>query len=65
MSEWRPIITAPKDGSEVLLYGQDGSVAISCWFKAHNFSAWIGYDNRKAAKPTHWMPLPEPPKENA
>lgn len=58
--KWRPIKTAPKDGTDLLLgfsNGDDvtvGSFDGDEWFDQHSF--WL--------KPTHWMPLPEPPKEN-
>lgn len=54
MSEWRPISTAPRDGTRVLLYFRHNPIAIGY----HNSVRWCGtlYNN-----PTHWMPLPEPP----
>lgn len=57
--EWKTIETAPKDGTWVLTYGPNFT---------HNYlldyfdqydeedQAWVG-------NPTHWMPLPEPPKK--
>lgn len=59
---WRPIETAPKDGTEVLL-NCDGYFQIGSWC----------YDESEPARtvwacgsfmfhgPTHWMPLPNPP----
>jgi hypothetical protein len=75
---WRPIETAPKDGTEVDLYGswrnQDGSIYRgrfpSCeWGElASGGQAWL-YDgiglvehSANQARITHWMPLPEPPQ---
>lgn len=62
--EWRPIDTAPKDGTRVLL--SDGvTVWTSFW------SDWGGQvkarwepegDADPAALPTYWMPFPPPPK---
>lgn len=74
MSEWQPIETAPKDGGWVLLMGGrigfqwdgDTKPPLVCgqfvnnagWWFAFYDSGWLGeYEN-----PTHWMPLPEPPK---
>lgn len=72
MSEWQPIKTAPKDGTEVLLlfadeplwivafFGPDSQKKSSeiCWrCKWDHESLHQGYE-----EPTHWMPLPEPPK---
>ena len=60
--EWQPIETAPKDGSEILIY-QDGHVF------GHDFAIgrWVtpGYwSNRNSVgeynRPTHWKPLDSP-----
>lgn len=69
MSEWRPIETAPKDGTWVLVCGNGWDVQMA-WFalnrrinKAYwkNSLEWDDYDLADK-HPTHWMPLPEPPK---
>lgn len=65
MSEWQPIETAPKDGSSVLTFSpNDGYPLIVFW----QDEMWlIDWDHDRAYglepddKPTHWMPLPEPP----
>lgn len=68
---WLPIDTAPKDGRLILVCGDksythacvswDGSLAEtnapSCWAFANRF----GYDAYE--NPTHWMALPECPKQ--
>ena len=68
MSEWQPIETAPKDGEDLLLWWEE-DVAIGCWWLFHpnvHPPRWV--DSREDAgvthdpEPTHWMPLPEPPK---
>lgn len=67
--EWRPIETAPKDGTMVDLWvanwKPNGMRVTNCfWARAAN--CWkldilaIGYD--PLPEITHWMPLPEPPK---
>lgn len=68
---WQSIDTAPKDGTEVLLFlGQPWSrVAKACWFAP--WSNWQEgelpdvdqdeYCGIGSALPTHWMPLPEAP----
>jgi hypothetical protein len=59
MSEWQPIETAPKDGSDILAWW-NGHAVIS-WNARQQ--SWESDDGMVAAKthPTHWMPLPEPP----
>lgn len=73
---WRPIESAPKDGSYILVSNTDAGVA---WVAAYCNTSTSGYEpanpwmcmmlNLRHAKkryastiPTHWMPLPEPPK---
>ena len=65
-SQWKPIDTAPKDGTKFLI-----------WWPTWNNTAEIGYYSTRRNRfecnkvmyyqdsdlPTHWMPLPEPPKE--
>lgn len=71
MSEWQPIETAPKDGSHILVGGPWMPVCEVSWHKATDwdYPGWRcgrfgakGYDDLGAYEPTHWMPLPEPPK---
>jgi hypothetical protein len=73
--EWQPIETAPKDGTWILVtggdigYNWDGdtipAVTTAQWHYKSWQMAWFDsgclgeYDN-----PTHWMPLPQPPKDN-
>lgn len=64
MSAWQPIETAPKDGdTEVLIYGALGTIKVA-WYSGGEWK-WE-YDNdmtygSTVYRPTHWMPLPEPP----
>ena len=72
--EWKTIDTAPKDGTYVITLVLGFRATIS-WFKNGEWvnDGWAVEDFRKAGylmldddnryKPTHWMPLPEPPKE--
>lgn len=67
-NEWKPIETAPKDETWVILYGD-------LWGEPHGCIAfWSpdgGWCDSEAAsnpvtdwgwKPTHWMPLPKLPE---
>jgi hypothetical protein len=78
---WRPIESAPKDGTQVLIHGAHG--AIVAWWGDREpvdfmsdaphepHMCWLGHSNGKYdpvalrldyIEPTHWRPLPEPPK---
>lgn len=63
---WRPIETAPKDGTKILLFRPqaqelgESSIKIGYWMPQCNcFSA----ENLKYNPATHWMPLPPAPQE--
>lgn len=67
--EWQPIETAPKDGTFVLLF-----TACGCIEGFWSYGEWeqsvcaASYDMAHAyieCRPTHWMPLPPPPKDAA
>lgn len=74
---WQPIETAPKDGTEVLVYGQwageiggkgDFGMFAATYggpgreYPAHEWDV-VGVDGYSAwVRATHWMPLPAPPK---
>ena len=67
MSDWRPIETAPKDGTEVRLlcpggedrghYDDYNGRFPGEWSIPGEWSTRHGH-----GEPTHWMPLPEPPE---
>lgn len=66
MTEWQPISTAPKDGTEIIVFRNDAGVFCAffheeteCWFSAD------GLDDITDDMPTHWMPLPPPPQETS
>lgn len=68
--EWRPIETAPKDGTDVLVSRRDddgeGEFAVAQWW-VHAWAFMSGRPGDMPALlgfiPTHWRPLPSPPKE--
>jgi hypothetical protein len=67
MSAWQPIDTASdEEGSRALLFdGKDQFVGVLTHYNRHGqWRLWTG--DRPAPwggqKPTHWMPLPEPPE---
>lgn len=74
---WQPIETAPKDGTEVLLwFAQFETRRIGAWMPWGDSSypfLWQDchggnlhrpwkYEDENYDYPTHWHPLPEPPK---
>lgn len=73
MSEWKPIDTAPKDGTPVLVVLpayrpeiDDRMMLTAVYFgQKWGWETTVKNDNGDPIpvedKPTHWMPLPEPP----
>lgn len=65
--EWQLIETAPKDTTDVLLYlGPDRPPVVAGWFGDGREDLdiwWMEYDTQNVVKgkPTHWMPIPQPP----
>jgi len=66
MTEWQPIDTAPKDdGMPIIVYG------LSEYHKTYEYvhlAYWKNYTESwwfegEEMYPTHWMPLPAPPKK--
>lgn len=61
MSKWKPIETAPKDGTFFLAYdGIDCNIPFVCYWALDNWR-FHGKDQWKMY-PNVWMPLPEPPE---
>ncbi len=64
MMIWQGIDSAPKDSSEILLYGSRGQ-AVGYW--DDDEGSWItdyrGKGNFDFVAATHWMTLPAPPTE--
>jgi hypothetical protein len=73
MTDWQPIETAPKDGTLILVFVPPSDYSIG-WYNTEKYNKnprpFWGRHNANHSKtvcrsrpPTHWMPLPEPPKE--
>jgi hypothetical protein len=70
-SEWRPIEEAPKDGTHVVVFAalrRDGTKRRSrrgCAASVAHYEqgwGWLSTPSDYQLHPTHFMPLPEPPK---
>lgn len=63
LSEWRPIETAPKDGTWIMCkvepahHGWEDCIVLRYRGNEWGRPGMVGY------KPTHWMPLPKPPAQ--
>ena len=64
MSEWQPIETAPKDGTEILAWSRREGVFVVFWYTLMGGWCWTAHDldGDETMNPTHWMPLPELPE---
>ena len=63
---WEPIETAPKDGT--IIFGWEPratkwKIKFMVFVKTTDGGYWTNALVSGAILPTHWMPLPEPPKE--
>jgi hypothetical protein len=71
MSNWQPIETVPKDRTIVLLYlrgeGYHGprqcNITAGLLTDSGYYAISDGYAGVVSDQPSHWMPLPDPPKE--
>lgn len=72
---WQPIETAPKDGTEILLFellrGEESMIRAGYWEdqgeSIHDVGEAAGWSIADSGyigeiRPTHWMPLPAPPE---
>jgi hypothetical protein len=67
---WQDISTAPKDGTAILGYISRSrfdvprrDVALVFWPTNWQNPTWVNIVDAGFEEVTHWMPLPEPPKE--
>lgn len=76
--QWRPIESAPKDGTRVMLCrpraGNDVRIVFGSWdadpyaqkprpFWSDDQDRIWGRDHQRKMVPTHWQPLPAPPQK--
>lgn len=58
--KWQPISTAPRDGTNILIYEADeGTVRVARWRDDTIPTGWSGSERT----PSHWLPLPLPPNQ--
>ena len=65
---WRPIDSAPRDGTVVLVWTREGC-QLACYYLGHSGrpGGWVEKDANylltedTTGLPTHWMPLPAAP----
>lgn len=63
--KWQPIETAPKTDSVLLWNGVrvfEGSINSGVWWSEFDMGDYE-QGMPEAPQPTHWMPLPEPPRK--
>lgn len=69
MTEWQPIETAPRDGTGFLYFqrlpfGQHWVGSAIFYDDKFVHVQWSGQEDEWVTlAPTHWMPLPDPPKK--
>ena len=76
MGEWKPIETAPKDGTVVLLFVGRGvmidftrTAYVGSWREGgvgepqQDYIGWRALCCGRWHAPTHWQPLPAPPEQ--
>lgn len=64
---WQPIETAPRDSTQVLIFSEkDPDKEIIIGWYCLDFEEWrhygVGGNDSLYYIPSHWMPLPSPPK---
>lgn len=64
--EWQDISSAPKDGTEVLVW--DDIVYVAAWVVKYRAVGWYPVfeddETRPPLDPSHWMPLPDGPADS-
>lgn len=69
--QWQPIDSAPRDGTKIDVINHHGERTTDVYFSPHR-NRWVHWWQQYHGSmgeveldiaPTHWMPLPTPPKE--
>jgi hypothetical protein len=65
MQSWIPVSERlPEHGKVVLVYGKRGAIYTAWCNSLYKNPGWHKLNSKNHfCEPTHWMPLPEPPKE--
>lgn len=62
---WRPMDTAPRDGSEILIYDPREGYGVNQAKWDEWAAAWVEViEEHGRFEPSRWMPLPAPPADN-
>jgi hypothetical protein len=61
--DWQDISTAPRDGTEIIVLIRPKVIRLGWWFHPSSRTKDWHDENGNVIHPTHWMPLPAPPKE--
>lgn len=64
METWKPFITAPENGSDILVFREDAGIFIAFPYHDGDSLRWFadGGEDISGDLPTHWQPLPKPPQ---
>lgn len=67
---WKPIDSAPKDGSIILAWSEDMDEVLAIVWAESRGGSWrlAGCSSLELGswgQPTHWMPLPAPPDNSS
>jgi len=68
-SGWQPIKTAPKDGSLIIVFRPTAGfnyipkIGEDYWKDFGTFQTWAR--SNTSHLPTHWRPMPQPPREQS
>lgn len=62
-AKWEPIETAPKDGTQILMWRDGRKPFVGHWYEWPMWKDWSehGIRLKDMHAPTHWMPIPDPP----